>query len=1168
MLFAQEPQLLKDMNPTGNSFIRDVVEVNGKTFLLIDPTSNQSYNLNTLQLWVTDGSSAGTVKLIENFLVYDPAAFFILYKNLHVMNGLVYFSYFPVGGTGSYLYQTDGTVTGTIQVPGSPINFAHVTQMMVFNNSLYFSAEDAASGMELWKYDGTNTSLLKEFIPGGGVNFGNGGYPQNFTVYNNKLFFVAATFANAAEIWSTDGTLAGTTLLLDINTTPLVNSNFINNSSNPKNLTVAAGKLFFSANDGILGSELWVTDGTAAGTQLVKDINTNLWTNGQPGNRPSSPAHLYEANGSLFFAATDNNSHHRLFVTDGTSAGTIKLADVHLSDGSGGEKLIGPDYNGFLYLAADDLVNGNELWFTNGTAANTAMYQNMNVATGAASYPFSRVAFNDKLYFTATTVQGTASGLYETDGNPAFTQLVQPIGTTLTNHNPGKIFVTSDRIYYSAQYQSGVGSEPYFIVGESTKLWTGNTSTNWFTASNWEPQQVPVDTNDVLIPAGLTNYPVIISGTAKCRKFNIKTGATLTMTGGTLNVYGNFQGQSSTCFNLTGGTVKLYGGGDFPNSIQFNNLTLTSLNTELLSNSYTMDDLAGINGNLVMSGTAQGNILDYPTLHMLANDDLYLKKNLTLNQGRIGFFLTTLPLADNTKLPNVVLNGTTQQNLSFSNEIGIEGGSFAGLVANLNVFNPAVKLVNTGKPIFFLNLHLYADFNLRGTDVTLGGKIIYYDNVNPTCVIKNSTNFCSLTIRNDARYSPDTEKAYFRCGKLGGVFSHYSVPIQKANDTIVFLSDVAVDWFAGLGYIDLNGKNLTIGKTTSYSELSGSEIGTTIKTGTLKLLGNASSIQFELKSRSLNNLIVNTPAGLKLNSIVDNVSNALNIYGTVRLINGSLDRNNVNIKLVRDTDSNNPNVAKLIETAPHRCYSDVASGIEFDTTYTEPLTNVNPGGLGFFITTPEDWLNKITITRINGQGVGAVWVGNNIADRVYLVKNENPGGNLNARIKIKYDENELNGIPENELRIYRYNSFASNPFELLPSTVNTTTNIVSTTTDLFSLDASVASPMAYFLGQPSLPPNRQAAPAPASVANTLQLKAYPNPFTKQFNIGFNAQVKEDAQLTVMDISGRVFHTAAVQITEGDNTLNVCCLDNAPSGVYFVNLKTSTGNNMVRLIKNN
>jgi ELWxxDGT repeat protein len=116
------------------------------------------------------------------------------------------------------VYITDGTSSGTTLVkdiyPGalssSPADFA------VLNGYMYFTAATAAEGRELWRTDGTtaNTTLVKDIYPG--IESSNG--EDNYELFSNGsyLLFAANTTANGLELWKSDGTTAGTVLLKDI----------------------------------------------------------------------------------------------------------------------------------------------------------------------------------------------------------------------------------------------------------------------------------------------------------------------------------------------------------------------------------------------------------------------------------------------------------------------------------------------------------------------------------------------------------------------------------------------------------------------------------------------------------------------------------------------------------------------------------------------------------------------------------------------------------------------------------------------------------------------------------------------------------------------------------------------------------------------------------------
>jgi ELWxxDGT repeat protein len=77
--------------------------------------------------------------------------------------------------------------------------------------------------------------------------------------------------------------------------------------------------LFFMAEDGVHGYELWKSDGTAAGTVLVKDI--------APGDKDGDPTQLTVVNGTLYFQAGDGARHKQLWKSDGTEAGTVPVKD-------------------------------------------------------------------------------------------------------------------------------------------------------------------------------------------------------------------------------------------------------------------------------------------------------------------------------------------------------------------------------------------------------------------------------------------------------------------------------------------------------------------------------------------------------------------------------------------------------------------------------------------------------------------------------------------------------------------------------------------------------------------------------------------------------------------------------------------------------------------------
>ena len=174
-------------------------------------------------------------------------------------------------------------------------------------------------------------------------------------------------------------------LLLDINPS---------GSSNPTGFTQVNGLVFFSANDGTHGAQLWESNGTAAGTLPVQDSNA--------GANASYPKYLTNVNGTLFFQANDN-----LWESNGTAAGTFLVANINEFTGSSYPESL-TNVNGTLFFQANDGFHGAELWES--TAAGTHIVADINPGT-SGSYPSDLTNVNGTLFFSAN--DGNGSNLWE-----------------------------------------------------------------------------------------------------------------------------------------------------------------------------------------------------------------------------------------------------------------------------------------------------------------------------------------------------------------------------------------------------------------------------------------------------------------------------------------------------------------------------------------------------------------------------------------------------------------------------------------------------------------------------------------------------------------------------------------------------------------------------------
>ncbi len=226
-------------------------------------------------LFRTNGTAAGTVR-VKDF----PGPTLIDAQMARVGDRV----FFAVNGV---LWRTDGTEAGTVMVDdigGGQLAFWFLREL---NGALVFRAFRAETGFELWRSDGTpeGTRLLRDIRPGPASS-----YSYLLLRAENQIFFVGNDGEHGEELWVTDGTSEGTRMVTDLAAGPA--------SSSPFPLQpVGDGRLAFSASDGASGDELWITDGTLFGTWLLADL--------APGPRSSTPYSPALVGDQLFFTADD-----------------------------------------------------------------------------------------------------------------------------------------------------------------------------------------------------------------------------------------------------------------------------------------------------------------------------------------------------------------------------------------------------------------------------------------------------------------------------------------------------------------------------------------------------------------------------------------------------------------------------------------------------------------------------------------------------------------------------------------------------------------------------------------------------------------------------------------------------------------------------------------------
>jgi ELWxxDGT repeat protein len=252
--------------------------------------------------------------------------------------------YFSIRGSSSLsgLWHSDGTQAGTVRVPGSP---EAAYSLVAVGERLFFTLGSYEQGREPWVADlAGGARPLGDLCPGS-CSSGPWWQAPWPAVLNDRLYFTADDGTHGEELWVSDGTPEGTRMVADLTPGP---------DSRPiTEMKVAGQTLFFAFDDGVHGNELWATDGTATGTRMVADI--------APGLESGAPQALTVSNGTLFFTADDGVHGVELWRSDGTSNGTWLVEDLLPGPASSAPRTL-CTAGSRLYFTAYDVSNGRELW--------------------------------------------------------------------------------------------------------------------------------------------------------------------------------------------------------------------------------------------------------------------------------------------------------------------------------------------------------------------------------------------------------------------------------------------------------------------------------------------------------------------------------------------------------------------------------------------------------------------------------------------------------------------------------------------------------------------------------------------------------------------------------------------------------------------------------------
>jgi uncharacterized repeat protein (TIGR01451 family) len=427
--------LVADINTnTASSSARLFAETSGTVIFMADD------GVHGRELWTTDGTEAGTTMVTD--LNPGSAGTFDQAQYATTAGGVFFFGGTD-GVTGTELWTSDGTAAGTVQLRdiNTGASDSDPKTWSDLNGVVHFEADDGLNGSELWRSDGTpaGTYLVKNVNPGvsGGTPLGCGmQYPE---VVGDTLFFSGIDWNYGRELWKSDGTEAGTVMVKEIWGGT--------GSSNPSYLSKLNDIVLFKAT-GSGGSELWKSDGTEAGTVRVKDI--------RPGSGHSSPSQLTTVGDVVYFGANDGVNDNQLWKSDGTEAGTVMVKVINPSGYTQMTRLMA--VGDVLFYWANDGTSGYEPWISDGTEAGTQRLLDINPGS-ASSGTGPGVIVGEQVYFSADDgVHGRE--LWRTDLTPAGTEMVVDLLPGAAGSNASPAFYADGVLYFTAD-NGTTGNEPW-----------------------------------------------------------------------------------------------------------------------------------------------------------------------------------------------------------------------------------------------------------------------------------------------------------------------------------------------------------------------------------------------------------------------------------------------------------------------------------------------------------------------------------------------------------------------------------------------------------------------------------------------------------------------------------------------------------------------------------
>lgn len=370
-------------------------------------------------------SSLGSFSLIKDINQTGSTLFL---ASMTVTSGHLYFEA-DDGVNGKEIWATDGTQAGTTLVSDyvAGAASAEIDSLAVIGDSLVASVYNASGGNDILLYDAASTSRTLLFTS-------NSWAGRVLSVSGGKVAFQGQAPATGHEPYITDGTLAGTQIILDTN--PGVLSLFDYGSEGLHFNSVSNSVYFINERDNY---EIWVSDYNPSNPSGTFQLSSSIqWVIGEMANVGSN----------TYFSGADSTGNFRdLYVTDGTVIGTGLVKAINLVTNANVQ--IRGVVNSKVILTANDGTNGEELWVSDGTTVGTVLLKDINLGAASTTFGSEFLTVGTNIYFKAN--DGTSGDeVWISDGTPGGTKLLKDINSGVTSSSPTNFISLAGKVYFVA----------------------------------------------------------------------------------------------------------------------------------------------------------------------------------------------------------------------------------------------------------------------------------------------------------------------------------------------------------------------------------------------------------------------------------------------------------------------------------------------------------------------------------------------------------------------------------------------------------------------------------------------------------------------------------------------------------------------------------------------